>query len=317
MLLSPESCTSSPKDELYGVTFQVSTSRADFESKYRELHKLGSGGFGSVFAGERLDDACNVAIKHIPWEKVQNGVEHQLINEVAIMVKVSQGNCPAVVSLLDCYELPEEVILVMERPVPSMDLHDYKEFHGGVLEEEEAKVILRQMVEASIQMHNSNVFHRDLKLKNILVETDHSYPKVRVIDFGCGCLVKEVIKCKKYTPPEWHSSKGYSAEPTTVFHLGVITFTYYNINMSCVECFEMKNWVYIYFLNFSLFCVPECRHFLKSCLAENPDDRPSLEELLRHPCVQVSALIKTAAITSSNKVLHCCHSNIFCVKLWF
>uniref|UniRef100_A0A3B4A7Y9 Serine/threonine-protein kinase n=1 Tax=Periophthalmus magnuspinnatus TaxID=409849 RepID=A0A3B4A7Y9_9GOBI len=254
----------------------VSTSRADFESKYRELHKLGSGGFGSVFAGERLDDACNV-IKCFGVQ-VQNGVEHQLINEVAIMVKVSQGNCPAVVSLLDCYELPEEVILVMERPVPSMDLHDYKEFHGGVLEEEEAKVILRQMVEASIQMHNSNVFHRDLKLKNILVETDHSYPKVRVIDFGCGCLVKEVIKCKKYTPPEWHSSKGYSAEPTTVFHLGALLY-------SLLHRTSFHTLFYVARIKgFKWGLSEKCRHFLKSCLAENPDDRPSLEELLRHPC---------------------------------
>uniref|UniRef100_A0A3B4A7Y6 non-specific serine/threonine protein kinase n=1 Tax=Periophthalmus magnuspinnatus TaxID=409849 RepID=A0A3B4A7Y6_9GOBI len=257
--------------------------RADFESKYRELHKLGSGGFGSVFAGERLDDACNVAIKHIPWEK--NGVEHQLINEVAIMVKVSQGNCPAVVSLLDCYELPEEVILVMERPVPSMDLHDYKEFHGGVLEEEEAKVILRQMVEASIQMHNSNVFHRDLKLKNILVETDHSYPKVRVIDFGCGCLVKEgpynyYSGTFSKAPPEWHSSKGYSAEPTTVFHLGALLY-------SLLHRTSFHTLFYVARIKgFKWGLSEKCRHFLKSCLAENPDDRPSLEELLRHPCWQ-------------------------------
>uniref|UniRef100_A0A3B3Z613 non-specific serine/threonine protein kinase n=1 Tax=Periophthalmus magnuspinnatus TaxID=409849 RepID=A0A3B3Z613_9GOBI len=102
----------------------------DTPSKYRELDILGSGGFGSVFAGVRLDDAYNVAIKHIPREK--DGVEYNLINEVALMVKVSQGNCPATISLLDCYELPEEVILVMERPVPSMDLYDYKEFNGGV-----------------------------------------------------------------------------------------------------------------------------------------------------------------------------------------
>ncbi len=51
----------------------------------------------------------------------------------------SVGKCVAV-SLLDWYYLDEELILVMERPVPSLDLSQYLQAQGGCLEENEAKV---------------------------------------------------------------------------------------------------------------------------------------------------------------------------------
>lgn len=53
-------------------------------------------------------------------------------------------------------------------------------------------MILKQMVEAASHMHTNGVFHLDFKCENILTETNHDAPKVRVIDFGCGgCLIKE------------------------------------------------------------------------------------------------------------------------------
>lgn len=70
---------------------------------------------------------------------------NQLSAEVAIMLELSAGTTgsvgtPAPVSLLDWYDLNQELILVQERPVPSEDLYDYVSNNGGSIEEEEAKV---------------------------------------------------------------------------------------------------------------------------------------------------------------------------------
>ena len=62
----------------------------------------------------------------------------QLSVEVAVMLKL--GMTESAVSLLDWYDLDKELILVLERPVPSVDLFDYNEANGGCLKEEEAKV---------------------------------------------------------------------------------------------------------------------------------------------------------------------------------
>lgn len=65
--------------------------------------------------------------------------------EVAIMQKLAGGQTGSVaasapVALLDYYDLEEELILVLERPDPCMDLLKYVEVHGGSLQEQQAKV---------------------------------------------------------------------------------------------------------------------------------------------------------------------------------
>lgn len=44
------------------------------------------------------------------------------------------------VALLDWYDVPKELILVMERPIPAMDMLDFIESKGGTLQEDETKV---------------------------------------------------------------------------------------------------------------------------------------------------------------------------------
>lgn len=73
----------------------------------------------------------------------ENGQE--LSMEVAIMLKLAaetQGSVgtSAPIALLDWYDLDQELILVLERPVPSNDLFNYTKVKGGTLQEDEAKV---------------------------------------------------------------------------------------------------------------------------------------------------------------------------------
>lgn len=68
----------------------------------------------------------------------------QLSVEVAIMMKLEGTSAP--VSLLDWYDLDLELVLVMERPVPAIDLSDYIEVNGGSLSEEKAKVSCRSIL---------------------------------------------------------------------------------------------------------------------------------------------------------------------------
>ena len=50
------------------------------------------------------------------------------------------GGSQAAVALLDWYELDQELIMVLERPVPAVDLFDYIQERGGFLAEDQAKV---------------------------------------------------------------------------------------------------------------------------------------------------------------------------------
>lgn len=51
------------------------------------------------------------------------------------------------------------------------------------------QIIIKQLVDSLIEIHSKEVFHRDIKTDNILIETASDVPCVRIIDFGCGTFL--------------------------------------------------------------------------------------------------------------------------------
>ncbi|XP_072231746.1 serine/threonine-protein kinase pim-1-like [Leuresthes tenuis] len=268
-----------------------SVESAEFEEKYEEKNQLGEGGCGSVFAGCRRADHLPVAIKHIPKDKVfckhkdKNG--RQISVEVAVMLKLEGSTASSVghsapVSLLDWYDLQQELILVLERPMPAEDLAHYIEEHGGSLQEDEAKIIIQQLVDAAVHLKQNNIFHRDIKIENILIETGSDVPRLRLIDFGMSCINKKTSIYRTFygtsahVPPEWLSSCTYSAGPTTVWQVGVVLF-----EMLHNKEFRSTNFIRKR-LKISSTLSQDCLDFLEQCLIKVPKQRPTLEQLLNH-----------------------------------
>ncbi|XP_044077665.1 serine/threonine-protein kinase pim-1-like isoform X2 [Siniperca chuatsi] len=271
----------------------IDARRAKFEAKYEQQNQLGEGGCGSVFAGYRKADNLPVAIKHIPKDKVfckhvdKNG--RQLSVEVAIMLKLAGGTTGSVataapVSLLDWYDLDQELILVLERPIPSQDLLKYIEVNGGSLQEEEAKLILKQLIDAAKELQDKHIFHRDIKVENILIETGSNVPRVRIIDFGLSCFVKKgsfyriFYGTSAHIPPEWYSHCTYRAGPTTVWQMGVVLFDMLHRKTQFETTKFLGNK-----LKISNNLSKNCRDFLQMCLTKAPEQRPTLEQLQHHP----------------------------------
>ncbi|XP_053180443.1 serine/threonine-protein kinase pim-1-like [Scomber japonicus] len=273
--------------ETESTSSSVDTVRASFEEKYKEKKQLGEGGCGSVFAGYRKADHLPVAIKHIPKDKQfckqtdENG--NQLSVEVAMMLKLRSAGHSAPVSMLDWYDLDEELILVLERPVPAVDLYEYIEANRGPLQEEEAKIILKQLLDATVKLQEEHIFHRDIKVENILIETGTDVPRVRLIDFGLSCFFKKRSRYSAFygttahVPPEWYSSGTYRAGPTTVWQLGVVLFD--TLHRSS---FETKQFLDDQ-LKISTDLSNDCQDFLQLCLTKDPKQRSTLEELQCHP----------------------------------
>ena len=73
-------------------------------------------------------------------EQKEYPLEVVLLSMVGEGEAVSRQTQGASVALLDWCELQDELVMVMERPVPSKDVIDYVYDSGGYLLEEEAKV---------------------------------------------------------------------------------------------------------------------------------------------------------------------------------
>ncbi|XP_055077830.1 collagen alpha-1(VII) chain [Periophthalmus magnuspinnatus] len=267
---------------------------SDFELKYEQYEELGEGGFGSVFAGVRKSDQ-QTFLFHFHFQLIKNKV-YDVPSEVALMTKAapdlhSVGLNPSV-SLLNWYSLDQEekVVLVMERPTPSQDLFDYcVEIHPCqktrpsyvILE----KVLMKQVVDALQDLHAKGVFHRDIKLENLLVQDTESGPRIRIIDFGCGCLTRSepfysYRGTRELAPPESFMGKGYHSGPTSVWQTGALL---YELVRSVGDYpFTTENYVDGKLSDLSGLS-QEGRDFLQACLTLDPNQRLSLDQLSHHP----------------------------------
>ncbi|XP_041864800.1 serine/threonine-protein kinase pim-2-like [Melanotaenia boesemani] len=241
-----------------------------------------------------------VAIKHISKNNVlcthTDDDGRELSAEVAVMLKLDTGTATSVgnsapVALLDCYQLEKELILVLERPVCAVDLFDYVEEHEGTLQEDEAKVILNRLVDAAIHLQENGIFHRDIKLENILIQTDSNIPRVRLIDFGLSCFHSDDTEFDMYygtdnhVPLEWLSRYKYKAGHTTVWQMGVVLFEIlhkatFRSSSFLRKKLKIKNKLSKDKSNTHIHIY--CRDFLKKCFIKETKKRPTLEDLKSH-----------------------------------
>ncbi|XP_029518538.2 serine/threonine-protein kinase pim-3-like [Oncorhynchus nerka] len=261
--------------------------RASFTSLYNVGKLLGQGGCGSVYEGTRKEDGREVAIKYIPkgvseYYLTIPGTTHRLPLEVALMQIVSRPPvCEHVLELVDWFEQPRKFILVLERPTSCMDLYDYCETMGGKLNEAMARVIMLQVVLAVRHCRDRGVIHRDIKVENLLVQTDTL--NVKLIDFGCGDLLREKLfrdfaGTTEFSPPEWVLDGKYQGRKATIWSLGVLLFGLVNGDLP----FRKEAEIIRGRLRFKRGISKECRDLVRWCLKQDPLKRPVLEQILLH-----------------------------------
>ncbi|XP_051790881.1 serine/threonine-protein kinase pim-2-like [Erpetoichthys calabaricus] len=259
-----------------------------FLDDYDVVSLLGIGGFGEVYAARRKTDDVPVAIKAMSRETVAEWVqfpkESQPIPiEIALMKMVCRVPAsPRIIQLLDWCISPYDIVLILEHPKPCINLLDFIVERREYLEEQFARRIFLQVVEALQHCQARGVFHRDAKVDNFLIQSPTC--QIKLIDFGCGALLHDgeytsYRGSRKYAPPEWFTKLRYQAQPATVWSLGVLLY----MILCGIMPFERKEETIRGKVKLPRKVSRECLNLIKRCLSLNPKDRPSLEEILKHP----------------------------------
>ncbi|KAF7708836.1 serine/threonine-protein kinase pim-1-like isoform X3 [Silurus meridionalis] len=253
---------------------------------YETKELLGKGGFGSVYAGVRKADGLPVAIKYISKRKAPEKLEipgHGFLpTEVALMSIVNtEPYCLNILRILEWYEEPKCYYIVLERPEPCENLHQFCNRYGSCLPETVARLVMVQLIDALKHCKSRGILHRDVKPENIMVQTDTL--NVKLFDFGCGDLVKDTYKeftgTLSYAPPEWFKKKKYLADPATVWSVGVTLYRLVCGSLPFNTRKELKHG----HVCFSRSHSEECMHLIRWCLCTKPAGRPSLEQIEHHP----------------------------------
>ncbi|XP_043117617.1 dual specificity protein kinase Ttk [Puntigrus tetrazona] len=248
---------------------------------------LGEGSFGAVYEGSRLQDGFKVALKYVG--KTEN-VEYISIPdyskplpiEVALHILANRGpSIPEIIQLLDWQDQHDHYIMVMERPSPCEDLFEFAERHGGSIDEDLARIIVKQATQAAYMCCCRGVLHGDIKLENLLISRETH--EVKLIDFGCGDFLKKsaykiFIGSDQYCPPEFYEKGEYNGKPATVWSLGVLLFALVFGDFPSADD--------LYRINAKTFSKAglseECCQLMSSCLQQEPEQRLQLSEILLH-----------------------------------
>lgn len=241
---------------------------------------------GTVFSGRRRRDGRAVAIKRIMRNRVKRwGIVRgrQVPMEVALLRRVNEKRHSGIVEVLEWFECADCFLVVMARPTPVMDLFDYVSKRKRLTEKESQKIML-QIIDSIEHCQNRAVFHRDVKLENILIVPTNL--QTTLIDFGCGAFAKEdefndFAGTPQYYPPEWFLERRYNGHAQTVWACGVLLYSLVTGRLPFASteeiCARRVHWPD------SVQLTSGVKNLIESMLDKNPKRRINLSQVKQHP----------------------------------
>ncbi|KAK4429530.1 Serine/threonine-protein kinase STY46 [Sesamum alatum] len=169
---------SSHSQSIVEKAIAAQTKTEDWEIDWRLLkmgEKIAAGSCGDLYRGVYLGQ--DVAIKVLRSEHLNNSLEVEFAQEVAILREVQHGNVVRFIGA--CTKLPH--LCIVTEYMPGGSLYEYLHKHHLVLKLPQLLKFAIDVCKGMEYLHQKNVIHRDLKTANLLMDTCHV---VKVADFG-------------------------------------------------------------------------------------------------------------------------------------
>jgi calcium/calmodulin-dependent protein kinase I len=279
---------------------------------------LGVGRYASVVPAKRkavlshgtAGCALKIVDKNQFWRRVVKGRERAdtLVRELAVQstLTIKCGRVPTFVQLRGFFETSDNVVIELEL-LEGKDLFDYVK-SKGVLGEEEAGVIIRDVLTSLDCMNRIGLAHRDVKPANILM-TDifKDGTSVKLGDFGMSTfvgvdgLVRGRCGTPGYVAPEILTAgtrAGYG-NSVDVFSAGVSLYVmlagyepfYGETEKDLVEANKLAEIAYAE-SDWSRIS-PLARDLVERMLQKDPSQRITAKEALQHPWLATFAQKKS------------------------
>ncbi|KAL4395068.1 hypothetical protein HN51_022961 [Arachis hypogaea] len=256
--------------------------------KYEILELAGVGASAKVYHARRVDTGESVAVKAVSKRQLstRDGYAEQIEREISIMRRMHH---PHTVRLFEVLATKAKIYYVMEYAAGGELLRRVSS--AGRMTENLARRYFQQLISAVAYCHSHGVFHRDLKLENLLVDENMD---LKVTDFGLSAgrsqfgpdgLLHTICGTPAYVAPEILAKKGYRGGSVDIWSCGVILFTIvagylpfndYNITLLYRKIyrgqFRYPKWVSCDF-----------KRFVSRLLDRDPETRITIDEILKDP----------------------------------
>jgi calcium-dependent protein kinase len=261
-----------------------------FKDVYQALEEVGEGTYGKIIKVRHLLSNELRVVKVINKSVILKGVsESDVITEISILKSMDHPN---IIKVFEFFSDKENIYIVKEY-FNEGDLFN----NLTKLKMSEALIsnIMKQIISAVSYLHTKKVLHGDLKLENILIETEsmkNDYVDIKLTDFGCSKIFynrvcRKLIGTTNYLAPEILKSE-YN-EKCDIWSAGVILYTLlagkypYDGNSETEIIEKIRNGIPINYdlEEFDSF-TPDAIKITKMMLTLDYHERPSASDLLKH-----------------------------------
>ncbi|KAF7837636.1 CBL-interacting serine/threonine-protein kinase 1-like isoform X1 [Senna tora] len=245
--------------------------------KYELGRTLGEGNFGKVKLARNTDSGQLFAVKILDKSKIIDlNIADQIKREISTLKILKHPN---VVRLYEVLASKTKIYMVLEY-VNGGELFD-RIASKGKLAEAEGRKLFQQLIDGVSYCHNKGVFHRDLKLENVLVDAEGN---IKISDFGLSALPQHfradgllhtTCGSPNYVAPEILSNKGYDGATSDTWSCGVILFVILTGNLP----FDDRNLAVLYQrilkgdVRIPKWLSPGAQNMIKRILDPNPSTR--------------------------------------------
>jgi len=198
-----------------------------------------------------------------------------------------------IVKFYDTKEGEEGTFYLFMEHIRGQNLDKYMNDYDDGIEEIRVKNLFRQLINAICFIHSQGIYHRDIKLENLLL--DEELERIYLIDFGyCGLssngstMFCDPVGSPLYLCPEKIRNLPYCGKSSDVWSLGICLFKllngffpfYPHETMGTEELANkiLNSQVYI---NSTLTSL--ANDLLKRMLEKNPEKRLSIHQIMDHP----------------------------------
>jgi serine/threonine protein kinase len=271
-----------------------------FDSRFSVTdQQLGSGSFGKVYLGADKSGGGKVAIKKIKKRKIYDSTVNErgkvVPMEIEILIKIK--GLDGFVQMIDFFEMGDEFWLVTEFFENAFDLNSFIMCQPGP-SEKEALFIFRKICICVQRLFNCKIIHRDIKPENIIITSEAT---IKLIDFGSATYIdralKNLVATTLYLPPEFLREEIYKPEAVAVWSLGLVLAglltgkdifaklesPYAVSYKETLEALVIKS-VRSFIKNITPTISIQVKDLLSKCLNEDPDERITLRDILKHKC---------------------------------
>eukprot|EP00798_Chlamydomonas_sp_ICE-L_P011207 gene11207-18827_t len=258
-------------------------------AKLRRQEDLCSQGNGRAYQVQRLGDKKSYALKEMDVRTMNQAEREDCVNEVRLLASVAHPN---VISYNEAFLDGNRLCIIMEY-APSGDLakviKKFTTMRSPMPEDLVWKYFI-QIARGLGALHHMKILHRDMKPGNIMIlENDVA----KIGDLGIAKLLRHTmaktqIGTPHYMPPEIWRNKPYGftsdswAMGCLMYEMATLKVPFEARSMNELKTKVMRGSYPPVPSSFS----QDLRQMVTRCLDQNPDRRPTMDEILNSSAVQ-------------------------------